>query len=74
MRYVFCSDAAPTAVGNYTVLIRLFPPPLHFAEQYDNQGSDVATVKHRAGEDFQNLMAQAKDLANNFDMKFFDLA
>ena len=42
------------------------------AEQYDNKGSDVATTKHRAGEDFQSLMAQAKDLTNKIDMKFFD--
>ncbi len=42
-------------------------------EQYDNKGSDVATSKHRAGEDFQALMGQAKDLTNGVDMKFSTL-
>lgn len=41
-------------------------------EQYDNKGSDVATTKHRAGEDFQKLMGQAKDLTSKIEMKFFD--
>lgn len=41
-------------------------------EAYDNKGSDVATTKHRAGEDFQALMGQAKELTSSIDMKFFD--
>ncbi|KAJ1038502.1 hypothetical protein NDA11_000194 [Ustilago hordei] len=41
-------------------------------EQYDNKGSNVANKEHHAGQDFQALMAQAKDLTNKVDMKFYD--
>lgn len=57
------------ASTSLTCLLSFFPP---LAEQYDNKGSDVATTKHRAGEDFQAFMAQAKDLTNSVNIKFFD--
>lgn len=42
------------------------------AEAYDNKGSDVATKVHRDGQDYQKLIAQAKELTNKIEMKFYD--
>ncbi|SNX87874.1 uncharacterized protein MEPE_06585 [Melanopsichium pennsylvanicum] len=66
------SDDEPDCHGYVPGRSRDDPNTIIVFEQYDNKGSDVATAKHRAGEDFQQLMAQAKDLTSAIDMKFFD--
>ncbi|ETS60430.1 hypothetical protein PaG_05641 [Moesziomyces aphidis] len=67
------SDEEPHCLNYIPGRSRDDPNTIVVFEQYDNQGSDVATTKHRAGEDFQALMGQARDLTNKIDMKFFDL-
>ncbi|SPO30389.1 uncharacterized protein UTRI_06319 [Ustilago trichophora] len=67
------SDEEPDCQAYIPGRSRDNPNTIVVFEQYDNKGSDVATTKHRAGEDFQKLMGQAKDLTNKIDMKFFDL-
>ncbi|TKY87472.1 hypothetical protein EX895_003486 [Sporisorium graminicola] len=66
------SDEEPDCHGYIPGRSRDDPHTVIVFEQYDNKGSDVATQKHRAGEDFQALMGQAKDLTTSIDMKFFD--
>lgn len=66
------SDEEPDCHGYVPGRSRDDPNTIIVFEQYDNKGSDVATAKHSAGVDFQALMAQAKDLTNKVDMKFFD--
>ncbi|KAJ1024178.1 hypothetical protein NDA16_003017 [Ustilago loliicola] len=66
------SDEEPNCLGYLPGRSRDNPNTIIVFEQYDNKGSNVATTKHRAGQDFQALMAQAKDLTTNIDMKFFD--
>ncbi|SJX66302.1 uncharacterized protein SRS1_16626 [Sporisorium reilianum f. sp. reilianum] len=66
------SDEEPECHGYLPGRRRDDPNTIIVFEQYHNQGSDVATQKHRAGADLQALMAQAKELTTSIDMKFFD--